>query len=88
MVAKTLHNFHLPLSHELYRQLKKEAHGSGQSITGLARSAIQFWLKQKRRAALHREIAEYAVKNAATPVDLDDELENAAVELLMDGDMP
>lgn len=79
MVAKALHNFHLPLPQELYVRLQKEARARSQSLTGLVRVAIYYWLKQKRRMSLHREIAAYAEENAGTPCDIDAELESAAV---------
>jgi hypothetical protein len=47
----------------------------------MARYAIESWLRDQRKAALHEAIAVYAAKMAGTPADLDPELEAASLEL-------
>ena len=62
-----LRNFHVPLSEELYKQLRAEADRSQQSAT-----------------ALDESIRVYAAQSAGTPADLDQELEAASVDHLLD----
>lgn len=77
-------NFHLPLPDKIYRELREEAARTQQSATALARLAIEAWLEQRRAAALHAEIAAYAAQHAGTVLDLDEEMEAAALETLRD----
>lgn len=79
-----LRNFHVPLSEELYKQLRAEADRSQQSATALARYAIAWWLQQRQKAALDESIRVYAAQSAGTPADLDQELEAASVDHLLD----
>jgi hypothetical protein len=79
-----MRNFHVPLPDEVYDNLRKEAERSKRSATTLARRAIEIWLKQQRRAALHQEIAAYADKFAGTDADLDQSLEAASIEHWLD----
>ncbi len=83
MKKRTLRNFHVPLSEDLYRRLREEADRSRQPATALARHAIDNWLKQERKAALHSAIATYAVRHAGTALDLDEDLEAASLEHLL-----
>ena len=76
-------NFHLPLPCDLYRELQAEAQQAGQPATVVARQAIEFWVRQNRKAERHRAIAAYASKWAASKLDLDPEMERAAVEHLV-----
>jgi hypothetical protein len=78
-----MHNFHLPLSDDVYRDLREEAVRSSKPATALARQAIEVWLRDRRRATRHEEIAAFAVENANSRLDLDTELEAASVEHLL-----
>jgi hypothetical protein len=82
MARTGVHNFHLPLPAELYRRLRLEARAVGQPATAVARHAIDEWLRQRRRAAIHEAIAAYAVKAAGTIDDLDPALEASSLEHL------
>lgn len=73
-----MRNFHLPLSDELHQQIRSEAERTGRPATTLVREAVEAWLAERRRAALHEEIAAYAEKWAGSEVDLDAELEAAS----------
>jgi hypothetical protein len=75
-------NFHLPLPGTVYEALRQEAARVGRPATVLAREAIEEWLRDRRRTAVHEAIASYAARHAGTPVDLDPELERASLELL------
>lgn len=79
-----LRNFHVPLPEPLYERLRKEADQSGEKATELARHAIEGYLEERRKHALHSAIAEYAKRHAGTIDDLDDELEAASLEHLAD----
>jgi hypothetical protein len=83
MGKTTLRNLHVPLPEDLYSQLRAEAERAQQPATVLARQAIAWWLEQQRKRALHDSIQAYAAQNAGTEVDLDQELETAAVEHLL-----
>jgi predicted DNA-binding protein len=77
------HNFHVPLPDELYKRLREEAERSDQPATVLARDAIETWLRDREKLALHDAIAEYATRHGGTAVDIDEELEEASVEHLV-----
>jgi predicted transcriptional regulator len=79
---KELRNFHLPLPDDLYARLRAEAERTKQPATMLARQAIEAWLGQRRRAAIHKAISAYAAQHAGSHADLDPVLESAALELL------
>lgn len=87
MVRKpsVVRNFHLPLPGDVYEDLRAEAATLHQPATVLARQAIETWLRERKRAALHEAIAAYAVKHAGTDVDLDPALEEAGLEVLRRG---
>jgi len=80
------HNFHVPLPDELYHLLRAEADRMRQPATVVARNAIAWWLRQRQKAALHDSIRAYAEHHAGTDVDLDQDLEQAAVEHLLVGE--
>lgn len=79
-MASSVRNFHLPLPEPTYRLLRKAADRAKQPATVVARYAIEAWLREQRKAALHGAIAAYAAKMAGTPADLDPELEAASLE--------
>jgi predicted transcriptional regulator len=78
-----MQNFHVPLPDETYDRLRAEAERSKVPATVLAREAIDFWLRQQFRKARHDAIAAYAARTAGTDLDLDMELEAAAVQHLV-----
>ncbi len=84
MAERALRNFHLPLPEVLYEELKAEATRQRKPATVVARTALEEWFRQRKKEQLHRQIAEYAAKNAAKSVDLDEDLEAASVESLTD----
>jgi len=83
MGKTTLRNLHVPLPENLYSQLRAEAERAQQPATVLARQAIAWWLEQQSKRALHDSIRAYAARNAGTEVDVDQELETAAIEHLL-----
>jgi predicted DNA-binding protein len=65
-----LHNFHIPLPEDVYRRLRQEAERLQRPATQIGRQAIEWWLKEQRRAALHEAISAYAQEMADTDADL------------------
>ncbi len=83
---KTTHNFHVPLPAVVYDRLKNEAQRQKKPATQLAKQAVEYWLEEQERLALHEEIAHYAAAKAGSSDDLDQDLEVAAVEHMLDQD--
>lgn len=82
MATGPLRNFHVPIPEETYARLRAEAVKAKRPATGLAREAIEQWLTERERLAVHESIAEYARAEAGTAADVDDVLERAASEEL------
>ena len=76
------HNFHVPLSEPVYRRLKETATRQRRPATQLVKQAVEYWLDEQERLAVHEEIAAYAAAMAGSESDLDPVLEAAATELL------
>jgi predicted transcriptional regulator len=76
-------NFHLPLPHETYAHLRALAERLHTPATILARQAIDEWLREQLRNERKQAIAAYAQDMAGTDMDLDSDLESAAVEQLL-----
>ena len=85
-MSTAFHNMHIPLSTDIHTRLKAEAKRSGRPATVLVREAIETWLVEQEKAALHHAIAHYAQAVAGTADDLDADVEKAAVEHLLDGE--
>jgi hypothetical protein len=83
-MATTKANLHVPLSKEMHEKLHEEARRSGQPATEIAREGISLLLKLRRRQAISAEITAYARAMAGSPADLDDDLEAASLEHLLD----
>lgn len=82
MPKTDMKNLHVPLPQPLYRRLRAEAKRAQRPATALAREAIDLWLAQQYRAAVHEAISTYARRVAGTSDDLDAEMEAAGVEHL------
>lgn len=77
-------NIHIPLPVELHQGLKEQAERFNTPATTLARSAIEEWVKRQKRAQVAEELREYALAMAGTGADLDEDLEAAGVEALLE----
>jgi predicted DNA-binding protein len=88
MKTATTHNFHVPLPTVVYNRLKSEAQRQHKPATQLVKQAVEYWLEEQERLALHEEIARYAAAAAGTGDDLDVQLEAAGVESLLDEEKP
>jgi len=75
-------NFHLPLPEPLYRRLRSEAQRSRTPATRLVCKALERYLEDKERQAVHAAVVEYATRAAGTPEDLDEAWEVAGLECL------
>lgn len=78
MASRPLRNFHVPIPEKTYARLRAEAVKTRRPATGLAREAIEQWLTERERLAVHESIAEYARAVAGTAADLDEALERSA----------
>jgi hypothetical protein len=79
----SMKNFHVPLSDDTYLHLRSVSEATKVPATTLARQAIDAWLLDWARRERHLAIAQYASEMAGTELDLDDELEAAAIEHLL-----
>ena len=80
MLTATTKNFHLPLPAALYASLREAAARAGTPATGLAREAIENWLKEDKRRLQRAELAEFVAANAGTDWDVDGQWEQSGVE--------
>jgi len=80
---KAMKNFHLPLPKETYAHLRAQAERMQVPATALAREAVDWWLREQARKARQDQISAYATEMAGTNLDLDTDLEAAAVEHLV-----
>ena len=78
-----MRNFHLPLPETTYSHLQAQAEQARVPVTVMAREAIDWWLKERKKKQQHDGIAAYAAEMAGTEFDLDVALEAASVEHLL-----
>ncbi|MEW6365129.1 MAG: hypothetical protein AB1714_10885 [Acidobacteriota bacterium] len=81
-----MRNCHVPVPDDVYFQLSVESKREGEPITVLVRRAIERWLAERKKAAIHDSITAYARKFAGTDTDLDASLEASSVEHLLSED--
>lgn len=77
-------NFHVPLPEQVYTRLRDLAQRQHRPATQLAKQAVEYWLEEQERLAVHEEIAVYAAQQAGSSDDLDEELLAATLEHLDD----
>ncbi|MBT1074920.1 hypothetical protein [Geobacter grbiciae] len=83
MKTAPMHNFHLPLPADVYEGLRDAARRLSVPATQLARQAVEEWVRRQRVNAVHEELASYAQAHVGTAADLDEILEGAAIEHLV-----
>ena len=88
MKSSASHNFHVPLPSGIYHRLKSEAERQHKPATQLVKQAVECWLEEQEKLALHEEIARYAAESAGTGSDLDEGLEEAGVACLLETEGP
>ena len=76
----TAHNFHVPLPTDVYSRLRSEAERQHKPATQLVKQAVEYWLEEQEKLALHEEITRYAAETAGTCDDLDEQLEAVSVD--------
>jgi hypothetical protein len=81
-------NFHLPLPEQTWSGLRAEAERAQVPATALAREAIDCWLREQAKTTRHDQIAAWAAEMAGTDLDLDTNLEAAAIEQLVKAGKP
>ena len=86
MKTMSTRNFHVPLPDETYTRLRHEAARQHKPATQLVKQAVEYWLEEQERMALHEEIAAYAAQHAGTADDLDESLAEASLENLSQGE--
>ena len=84
MKAATIHNFHIPLPEQLYTRLREVAKRQRRPATQMAKQAVEYWLEEQEKLALHEEIAGYVAHAAGSADDLDNQFEAASLEHLDD----
>ena len=84
MQNATMKNLHIPLPEPLYKRLRTEAERTKRPTTDLAREAIDRWLAEQQRQLLFKAIQTYARATAGTRDDLDEDMEAASSEHLID----
>ncbi|MBI3782977.1 MAG: hypothetical protein HY270_06205 [Deltaproteobacteria bacterium] len=82
MKPRVHRNLHVPLPETLHDRLRAVATRTKRPATSLARQAIEAWVDERERQAVHEAIATYATEMAGTSADLDEDLEQAAIEHL------
>ncbi|MBI5483012.1 MAG: hypothetical protein HY888_00955 [Deltaproteobacteria bacterium] len=86
MKTAVAHNFHVPLPSGVYSRLRSESERQHKPATQLVKQAVEYWLEEQEKLALHEEIARYAAETAGTSDDLDEQLEVTGVEHLIDSE--
>ncbi|MDE0030665.1 MAG: hypothetical protein OXU42_14835 [Deltaproteobacteria bacterium] len=84
-MAALRHSQHVLLPTDIDPRLKAEPERSGQSRAVLVRQAIEVWLAERDKEALHDAIGNFARSTAGTPADLDTTLECVAADYLLHG---
>ena len=82
MSLETATSIELPLASDVWNLLQDEAARSGQPTTSLVSDVVTNWVRERHRQLVAREIAEFAAAQAGSELDLDHDLECAAVEAL------
>jgi predicted DNA-binding protein len=86
MKTVAAHNFHVPLSSGVYKRLRSESERQKKPATQLVKQAVEYWLEEQEKLALHEDITRYAEETAGTCEDLDEQLEIAGLERLNNGE--
>ena len=83
MKTANAHNFHIPLPSGVYSRLRSEAERQRKPATQLVKQVVEYWLDEQEKLVLHEEIARYAAEAAGTSDDLDEQMEAASLEHLL-----
>ncbi len=78
--VNAMQNLRVPLPDALHRALLEESARSGRPAVAIVREAVEAYLHDCRRAAVHEELAAYAERWAGTLVDFDEALATAPAQ--------
>ena len=81
-MSVTVTKMELPLDSDVWGLLQDEAARSGQPAVSLASSVVANWVHERHRQRVAQEIAEFAAAHAGSELDLDPDLESAALQTL------
>lgn len=82
MATGTMTRLELPLESDVWNLLQDEAARSGEAPMSLVSHVVANWGRGRQRQRIAQEIAEFAAAQAGGELDLDEELEAAAVQTL------
>lgn len=82
MFSGTITRLELPLESDVWGLLQDEAARSGQAPVSLASHILASWARERHRQRVAQEIAEFAAAQAGSELDLDEDLEFAALQAL------
>ena len=74
----------LPLDADVWGLLQDEATKSGQPAVSLVSHVVGEWVRERHRQRVAQEIAEFAAAHAGSNLDLDQELESAALQNILE----
>ena len=82
MSSVTVTKMELPIDSDVWGLLQDEAERSGQPAVSLVSNVVANWVHERHRQRVAQEIAEFAAANAGSELDLDQDLESAALQTL------
>ena len=82
MSSETITKLELPLEGDIWGLLQDEATRTGRATVSLVHDVVANWARERHRQRVAQEIAEFAAAHAGGELDLDRDLEAAAVEAL------
>ena len=86
MSSVSVTKMELPLDSNVWDLLQDEAVKSGQPAVSLVSHVVAEWVRERHRQRVAQEIAEFAAAHAGSDLDLDQELESAALQTLGEGE--
>ena len=82
MSSGTVTKLELPLESDVWGMLQDEAVRSGRPTVSLVSDVVAKWVHERQRQRIAQEIAEFAATHAGSELDLDSDLESAALQTL------
>ena len=82
MPVETMTTLELPLEGDVWGLLQDEAARVGRPTVSLVCDVVVNWVRDRQRQRVAQEIAEFAAAHAGSELDLDRDLETAALQTL------
>lgn len=82
MSKSKMKKLYLPLPPETHTRLIRESEVCGVPTTALAREAISDWLDRRERERIARYLRAFALENAGSEFDLEEQFESASADTL------